>query len=298
MRLAVLSRKPSPYTARRFAEVARRTGRSLILLDPLQCSLTLGANPSVVHHGKIIDDVAVVLARIGNSIAPYGVAVLQHFELMGARAVNPAHAIEASRDKFRCLQLLTRAGLRVPDTVLLRSAKEIDKAAASVGGFPLVLKLPQGTQGIGVALVESPSGLESMAETLWELGQPVIIQRYIRETRGRDVRAVVVGGRVVAAMQRTARPGEFRANIHRGALGTAITLPAMYCAVAVAAAQATGLVVAGVDLFETQDGPLVLEVNSSPGLEGIERATGADVAGAIVEHAFSLVERTPSAATT
>ncbi len=288
MLLAILSRNPSLYTTRRFTQTARKMGHRTIVIDPLQCTLRLDKRPSVIHHGKVLDDVTAVLPRIGNSITEYGIAVVRQFELAGKTSVNPANAIAVTRDKMRSIQVLQQNGLPVPPTIMLRSPRDIPETVNLLGGMPIVVKLLQGTQGIGVMLVENLSSLESMVETLWGLGQNILLQRYEKECGGRDLRVIVVGDRVVAAMRRQARPGEFRANIHRGGAGTPVELPPEYEACALKAARITGLEVSGVDMLETPDGPKLLEVNSSPGFEAIEKVSGLDIAGTILEHAVRL----------
>ena len=203
--------------------------------------------------------------------------------------LNGAVSIARSRDKLRALQLLTRRKIDVPITVCARSPAGVEAALGLVGGCPAIVKLQQGTQGIGTMIAETSQAVHSLLETLWAMGQDIVLQEYIRESKGRDIRAIVVGGRVVAAMRRQAKPGEFRSNLHRGGKGGHVTLPLAYRRVAIKATRAMGLEVAGVDMLESKSGPKILEINSSPGLEGIERATTVDVAGAIVEHAEQYV---------
>jgi ribosomal protein S6--L-glutamate ligase len=292
MRLVILSRKSSLYSTRRFVEVAEQMGHQSVVIDTLNCTLSLGpTGPSVTHNGKNLADTSMVLPRIGNSITEYGLAVVRQFELAGIPTVNSALAINISRDKFRTMQLLAEKGVAVPTTLLLRNLHDLRAAAEALGGFPLVVKKVQGTQGVGVVLADSIASLESYLETLWGLGQHVLVQQYIKESAGTDLRAIVVDGKVVGAMRRQARPGEFRANLHRGGECTMVDLPEAYGRVALQAMEATGLRVGGVDMLETSQGPLVLEVNSSPGFEGIERATGIDIARLILEYAFSLPAR-------
>ncbi len=228
------------------------------------------------------------IPRIGASITGYGLSVVNQFDLMGVPLVNEAVPIARSRDKLRALQLLTRFGLDVPRTVMCRYREEVPLAVEQVGGLPCIVKLIQGTQGVGVLIASSMKEVEGMLDTLWHLGQEILLQQLIAESRGRDVRALVVGDRVVAAMRRTARQGEFRSNLHRGGEGQGLTLSRDYAETAVKAARVIGLEVAGVDMLESHGGPKVMEVNSSPGLEGLERATGVDVATAYVDHALEL----------
>jgi ribosomal protein S6--L-glutamate ligase len=225
-----------------------------------------------------------VLPRIGASITEYGLGVVQQFEMLGMFTVNTAQAIANSRDKMRSLQILTQEGLQVPATVLTRSARGLPMAVDAARGMPVVLKVLQGTQGVGVMLVHTPISLGSVLDTLRSLDQDVLIQQFIAEGMGRDYRAFVVGNKVVAAMMRTAPEGDFRSNIHRGGEGRLVKLPKPFQEAAIRAVKAVGLQIAGVDLMETHSGPTVLEVNSSPGFEGIEKATGLNIAGAILKH--------------
>lgn len=289
MRLAILSRRPTLYSTRRFVETAKRMNRKTVVLDPLHCMLVNEpAGPWISHHGKRLADIAVTLPRIGNSITEYGLAVVRQFEVAGVPTVNSALAINVSRDKWRTLQVLTERGVAIPASVLVRTAQDLEAVVELLGGPPFIVKKVQGAQGVGVMLAESVAGLGSMLETLWGLGQNVIVQRYVAECQGRDVRVIVVGDRVIGGMRRQARAGEFRANIHRGGGGEAIELPESYRQAALAAMAATGLHVGGVDMLESAQGPLVLEVNSSPGFEGLEQATGADIAGMILDYAYGL----------
>lgn len=290
MRLAILSRRPTLYSTRRFVETAKRTNRKTVVLDPLHCMLVTGpAGPAIIHHGKKLHDIAVALPRIGSSITEHGLAVVRQFEAAGVPTVNSALAINVSRDKWRTLQALTERGVAVPTSVLARMPQDLESAVELLGGPPFIVKKVQGAQGVGVMLVESVGGLSSILETLWGLGQNVLVQRYVAECQGSDVRVIVVGDKVIGGMRRQARAGEFRANIHRGGGGEPIDLPASYREAALKAMAATGLSVGGVDLLESADGPLVLEVNSSPGFEGLEQATGADIAGLILDYAYGLV---------
>ncbi|PYT09739.1 MAG: 30S ribosomal protein S6--L-glutamate ligase [Acidobacteria bacterium] len=288
MKILVLSRRRSLYSTRRFVETARRMGHRPMVVDPLNCFLVCGAsNPSVYHKNshKRLDDVDVVLPRIGASITEYGLAVVNHFEALGVPVVNGAQAIAQSRDKLRSLQILAQHRIDIPKTVMARTPAQIERALQEVGGPPVVLKLVQGTQGIGVMLAETQSALEAILDTLWGLGQNILIQEFIPESRGRDIRAMVVGGKVIAAMRRIARVGEFRSNIHRGGEGRVLLLPAEYERVAVESARVTGLTLAGVDMLESRVGPKVIEINSSPGFEGLEAATRLDIARLILNFA-------------
>ncbi len=226
-----------------------------------------------------------VIPRIGASITNYGLAVVRQFDMMGVPVLNTAIAIARSRDKLRALQLLTKKDIDVPATVCARTPDSIDLALSLIGGTPAIVKLQQGTQGIGTMIADTPQAVSSLLETLWAMGQDIILQEYIVESKGRDLRAIVVGKRVVACMRRQARAGEFRSNLHRGGLGVRVRLDPRYAQAAVAAVKVMGLEVAGVDMLEAKSGPKILEINSSPGLEGIEKTSGVDVAGAIIDHA-------------
>ncbi len=254
------------------------------IVNPLDCQLVCaGKDTRIEVSGTPLPAYDAVLPRIGASITDYGLAVVRHFEILGMPTVNGSSAIEESRDKMRCLQLLTRAGLQTPASVLTRSWRGLRSATETVGGMPAVLKILQGTQGVGVMLVHTPVSLGSVTETLRALDQDVIIQQFIAEGAGRDYRAFVIGNQVVAAMMRTAPEGEFRSNIHRGSEGKLVKLPRSYERAAVRAAQVLGLRIAGVDIMESNAGPLVIEVNSSPGFEGIEKATGLNIARAMMK---------------
>jgi ribosomal protein S6--L-glutamate ligase len=254
------------------------------VIDPLHCQLVIdGKRTRILYKGIRLPHYDAVLPRIGASITRYGLAVVRQFEALGMRVLNPSRAISDSRDKFRALQVLGEAGLHVPASVLSRSQSGLPQAIEAVRGFPVVLKMLQGTQGSGVMLLDTPISLESVMETLQGLDQDVIIQQFIAESSGNDYRAFVVGDRIAAAMMRKAAPGEFRANIHRGGQGSTIKLPPTFAKAAIRAARVLGLDVAGIDLIASRRGPLILEANSSPGFEGIEKATGLNLAGAIVD---------------
>ena len=248
--------------------------------------MVVGAGPRMLYRGEEVNGLRVVLPRIGASITGYGVAVVGHLTTMGIPVVNGAPAIARSRDKLRCLQLLSGAGIDIPRTVMAHDGSNIKRLVEEVGGLPAIVKLLRGTQGVGVMIATSMKEVATIFETFWELGQEIFIQEFIAESKGRDVRALVVGDKVVGAMRRKARKGEFRSNIHRGGEGKPIKLPAEYAAVAVRAAQTVGLGICGVDMLEANNGPKVMELNSSPGFEGLEEATGKDIAGAMVRHAL------------
>ena len=288
MRFLVLSRQPRLYSIRRFRQAARSRGHALWVLDPLACTLAMGpgaAPARVLHEGREVRGAGCVVPRIGAALGGHALAVVGHFETMGVPVVNGAEAIGRARDKLVTLQILSRLGIDTPATVLASGPASLDRALEIVGGPPVVLKLVKGAQGVGVILAESRAAAASTLETLWGLGGQVLIQEFVSESRGQDVRVLVIGGRVVAAMRRLAGAGEWRANLHRGGFGERIALASDYARAALDAARAIGLEVAGVDLLDGRQGPRVVEVNASPGFEGLERVTGMDIAGEILSHA-------------
>jgi ribosomal protein S6--L-glutamate ligase len=290
MRLAILSRGKSLHSIRRLLQEAKKARVPCDIINPVECQLLIDGKKSGILVGStpLIHSYDCILPRIGASITDYGLAVVQQFETLGMRPVNSSRSIAASRDKMRCLQILTGAGIKVPPTVLTRTTKALRAAVETVRGMPVVLKVLKGTQGVGVMLVHSPISLGSVLETLHELDQDVILQQFIAEGAGRDYRAFVIGDRVIAAMRRTAPEGEFRSNIHRGGEGELVKLSPAYERAAIRSAKVLGLEVAGVDLMESATGPLVIEVNSSPGFEGIEKATGLNIARLIIRHMIQI----------
>jgi ribosomal protein S6--L-glutamate ligase len=233
----------------------------------------------------------VVIPRIGAGITNYGLAVVHHFEMTGTAILNRSQAIARARDKLRSLQLLMRHNVDIPRTVFARSPVHLDRMLTAVGGTPCIVKLVEGTQGIGVMIAESRESLEAMLETFFAIGQNIIIQEFIKESKGRDVRAFVIGNRVVGAMRREAKLGEFRSNIHRGGQGRAVELSPEYEKAALLATRIMGLQIAGVDMLESKDGPKVMEVNASPGFEGLENATHDDIASQIISYAVDYAEK-------
>ena len=285
MRLAILSRAPRAYSTRRLRAAAVERGHDVKVLNTLRFAIDLSGDvPDLQFRGRQLTDYDAILPRIGNSITYFGTAVVRQFEQMDVYTPNTANGISNSRDKLRATQILARHDIGMPATTFVRNRVDVVPAIERVGGAPVVLKLLEGTQGIGVILAPSVKVAEAIIETLQSTRQQVLIQRFITESKGRDIRALVVGDRVVAAMRRVAQGDEFRSNVHRGGSVEAVTLDPEYERVAVRAAQIMGLKVAGVDMLEGNDGPLVMEVNSSPGLEGIETATRLDVAGAIIDY--------------
>ncbi|MGI8560487.1 MAG: 30S ribosomal protein S6--L-glutamate ligase [Luteimonas sp.] len=291
MKLAILSRNSKLYSTRRLVDAARVRDHSVRVLDPLRCYMRISDAGFDMHYkGRPIAGYGAVIPRIGASITRYGNAVLHQFELMGSYTPNPSAAIACARDKLRCHQLLAAQGIGLPATVFGDNPDDTVDLLSMLGGPPHVIKLSEGAQGAGVMLTEKPSASRSVVEALRGLYANFLVQEYIAEARGADLRCFVVGDTVVAAIRRQASPGEFRSNLHRGGTAEAVEADAQEQAVAVRAAQVLGLGVAGVDLIRADRGPLVLEVNASPGLEGIEEATGQDIAGRIIEYVSGMYE--------
>jgi ribosomal protein S6--L-glutamate ligase len=286
MKLAILSRNSKLYSTRRLIEAARVRGHSARVLDPLRCYMRIASDGFDMHYkGKPLAGYDAVIPRIGASITRYGVAVLHQFELMGCRTLNPSQAIASARDKLRAHQLLAAQGIGMPATVFGDNPDDTSDLLSMLGPPPHVIKLNESAQGAGVMLTEKPSASRSVVEALRGLYANFLVQEFIAEAEGADIRCFVVGDSVVAAMRRQAPKGDFRSNLHRGGTAEAVAPSDDERAIAVRAAHVLGLGVAGVDLIRAQRGPLVLEVNSSPGLEGIEAATGVDVAEKIIEYA-------------
>ncbi len=285
MKLAILSRAPRCYSTQRLRQAATERGHDVLVLNTLRFGIDLsGDEPDLTFRGKQLSTYDAVLPRIGNSITYFGTAVVRQFEQMDVYTPNSSYGITNSRDKLRATQILSRHKIGMPATTFVRNRADLIPAIKRVGGAPVVIKLLEGTQGIGVILAPDIKVAEAIIETLHSTKQNVLIQRFVSESKGRDIRALVVGDRVVAAMRRVAQGDEFRSNVHRGGSVEKVALDPAYEAVAVKSAQIMGLRVAGVDMLEGNDGPLVMEVNSSPGLEGIEAATKLDVAGAIIDY--------------
>lgn len=285
MKLAILSRAPRSYSTQRLRSAALERGHQVKVLNTLRFAIDLSTDePDLQFRGRQLSDYDAVLPRIGNSITYFGTAVVRQFEQMDVYTPNTASGITNSRDKLRAFQILSRHNIDMPPTMFVQDRADVIPAIHQVGGAPVVIKLLEGTQGIGVILAPQLKVAEAIIETLQSTRQNVLIQQFVEESKGRDVRALVVGDRVVAAMRRTAKGEEFRSNVHRGGSVEKVELDPEFERTAVRAAQIMGLKVAGVDMLEGDDGPLVLEVNSSPGLEGIEAATKLDVAGAIIDY--------------
>ncbi len=291
MKIAILSRNSSLYSTSRLVEAARQRGHSVRVLDPLRCYMRIAAEGFEIHYkGRSLSGFDAVIPRIGSSITFYGTAVLRQFEMMGVYTPNSSDAVLRARDKLRSLQLLAREGIAMPITVFGDYPDDTADLLTMLGDPPHVIKLNEGAQGQGVLLAEKRSASQGMIEAFRGLYANFVVQEFIGEAKGGDLRCFVVGDRVVAAMHRQAPEGEFRANIHRGGTASAVELSEDERAIALRAARVMGLTVAGVDLLRSNRGPLLLEVNSSPGLEGIEAATGVDVAGSIIEHLLASVD--------
>ena len=283
MRIGILSRDSGLYSTRRLREAAEERGHEATVVDYLRCYMDITSlRPRVLLAGEPLEFDAVI-PRIGATYTFYGTAVVRQFEVAGVLPANESQSIVRARDKLRSLQLLARAGIGLPVTSFAHSTKDIDGLLDIVGKPPYIIKLLEGTQGVGVVMAETRNAAESVIAAFRQLDANILVQRFVTEARGRDLRAFVVGDRVVAAMERTARAGEFRANIHRGASAAPIELSAAERETALHAAHTLGLSISGVDMLRSDEGPVVIEVNSSPGLEGIERSSGVDVAGAVVE---------------
>jgi len=284
LKIAILSRGPRLYSTRRLVEEGKERGHTMRVIDPLRCYMNIASHKPEIHYkGQKLEHIDAVIPRIGASVTFYGTAVLRQFEMMDVFPANESVAISRSRDKLRSLQLLARKGIGLPVTGFAHSPDDVQDLIKTVGGAPLVIKLLEGTQGIGVVLAETQKAAESVIDAFLGLDANILIQEFIKEAGGSDVRCFVVGDKVVAAMRRQAPEGEFRANIHRGATASVIKLTPEERSTALRAAKIMGLNVCGVDILRSNHGPVVLEVNSSPGLEGIERATQKNVAGLIVE---------------
>jgi ribosomal protein S6--L-glutamate ligase len=296
MRIAILSRRPELYSTQALFEAGRARGHDVQVMDTLQFDVSINRRkPQLLYRGEKFERFDAVIPRIGASITIYGLAVVRQFEMMGVYCLNESQAIARSRDKLRTLQLLCRHDVGVPPTIFTRQAQHVAHCVKHVAGPPVVVKLLEGTQGIGVVLAESERAANSVVEAFHGLDQNILIQKFIKEAKGADIRALVVGRKVVAAMKRQAEPGEFRSNLHRGGSATKMRLTAEYRKTALAAARVLGLRMAGVDMLESKDGPMIMEVNSTPGLEGIQKTTAIDVAAAVIEHLEQEITPAPSA---
>ncbi|TVR38286.1 MAG: 30S ribosomal protein S6--L-glutamate ligase [Cryomorphaceae bacterium] len=283
MKIAILSRNAKLYSTRRLVEAAQELGHEAVVLDHLNCAMIKEKqNPMVYFNGQRLEGFDAVIPRIGASVTMYGTAVVRQFEMMGVFAANSSISIVRSRDKLRSMQIFSRHDIGIPKTIFARNPRQIDSLLKEIGGAPVVIKLLEGTQGIGVVLAETRKAANAVIEAFHGLNANMLIQEFIKEAGGADIRAFVVGGKVVGSMKRQGAEGEFRSNLHRGGHATRIRLSKEERQLAVNAARAMGLNVAGVDMIRSNRGPLVLEVNSSPGLKGIEEATGKNIAGEII----------------
>lgn len=283
MKIAVLSRNRRLYSTRRLVEAGEKRGHEMHVIDTLKCYMDItSASPAIWYMGNKLEGFDAVIPRIGASVTHYGLAVIRQFEMMGVYCLTESVALGRSRDKLRALQLLSRKGLGLPKTSFAYNVHDTKELIKLVGGTPVVLKLCEGTQGRGIVLAETPKAAESVIEAFRELRAEFLVQEFIKEAGGSDIRCFVIGGKVVAAMQRTAAEGEFRSNLHRGGTAQITKLTPTERRTAIKAAATMGLPVAGVDLLRSHRGPLVMEVNSSPGLEGIEQTTNKDIADAIL----------------
>ncbi|MCW3086229.1 MAG: alpha-L-glutamate ligase [Bacteroidetes bacterium] len=285
MKIAILSRGPKLYSTRRLVEAAEQRGHEVMVLDHLKCVLVIEkGNPHIFYGGKEVTGIDAIIPRIGTSVTFYGAAVVRQFEQMKVFSSVESQALVRSRDKLRSLQLLAKAGIGMPKTAFASAPKNIETVLEQVGGAPCVIKLLEGTQGIGVILAETHKSAKSVIESFLALKANILVQEFIKEAGGADIRAFIVDGKIVGAMKRQGLPGEFRSNLHRGGSANVIELTKEERETAIKAAKKLGLAVAGVDMLQSSRGPLVMEVNSSPGLEGIEGATGVDIAGKIIEY--------------
>lgn len=285
MNIKILSRNSSLYSTSRLIEAAKKRKHSVEIIDPLKCDLIIEKKkPSVYYRGKYLTETDAVIPRIGASITYYGTAVVRQFEMMGCFTTTESQALVRSRDKLRSLQILSRGRLGLPKTVFTNYSRDVREIIEHVGGAPLIIKLLEGTQGLGVVLAETTNAAESVIEAFNGLQARVIVQEFIKEAKGADIRAFIVDGQVVGAMKRQGKEGEFRSNLHRGGSAEVISLTDEEENAAIKAAKCMGLGVAGVDMLQSARGPLILEVNSSPGLEGIEKATGKDIAKSIIRY--------------
>lgn len=291
-KIAILSRNKTLYSTKRLAEAIEKRGHEAVILDHLKCDIVIEQDrPTIIYRGEEIKGISAVIPRIGSSVTFYGAAVVRQFEMMNVPTAVESQSLVRSRDKLRSLQILARSNVGMPKTVFTNYSKEVDKIIESVGGAPLIVKLLEGTQGYGVVLAPTKKAAESMIEAFHSMKARVIVQEFIQEAKGADIRAFVIGNKVVGAMKRQGKEGEFRSNLHQGGEGKVVRLNRKEREAALTAAKAMNLSIAGVDLLQSDRGPLVLEVNSSPGLQGIEKATGKDIACEIVKYMEKMIEQ-------
>ncbi len=284
MKIAMMARNPNLYSHQRLKEAAESRGHEMHVINTLRCYMNIASRrPEIFYNGEKLEGFDAVIPRIGASVTFYGLAVLRQFEMMGVFPVNESVAIGRSRDKLRSMQLLARDGIGLPVTTFAHDPKVAEEVIELAGGAPLVIKLLEGTQGLGVVLADTERSAKSVIEAFRATNTNILVQEFIKEAGGTDIRAIVVGGKVIAAMKRSGAEGEFRSNLHRGGSAAVVKLSPEERSTAIRAAKAMGLAVCGVDMLRANHGPVVMEVNSSPGLEGVEKATGLDIAGTIVE---------------
>ena len=291
MKIGILSRNANLYSTKRLVEAIIEKGHEAFVIDHLKCDIVIEQDrPDIYYKGESLSYLDAVIPRIGASVTFYGTAVVRQFEMMNIFSAVESQALVRSRDKLRSLQILAKAGVGLPKTVFTNYSKEVNHLIDSVGGAPLIVKLLEGTQGYGVVLAPTKKAAQSIIEAFHSMKARVIVQEFIQESKGADIRAFIVNGKVVGAMKRQGKEGEFRSNLHQGGSGSLIKLSKNEREMALTAARAMGLPIAGVDLLQSARGPLILEVNSSPGLEGIEKSTDKDIAGSIVKYVTSVVE--------
>lgn len=292
MRIVILSKKKTFYSTRRIISIAVKKGHNVIFVDPMKCNVVIDENGLAIYYkNKRLNNIDLVITRIGYAITNYGLSVVRQFEMTGSKVINISGGIDKSGNKMRCLQLLAANKIAVPRTVITLEPKNIFKAIQMVGGVPVILKPLYGSQGKGIIFAESIKAVDSIMETLWGLEQNILIQQYISESKGEDIRVFVIGNQVVASMRRIAQKNDFRSNIHRGGTGEKIELTKNMKKIAVKSAKVLELEIAGIDMLETSDGPLILEVNSSPGFEELEKITGVNVGEMIVDYAVLAAEK-------
>ena len=288
MRIGILARGKESYSVKRLHKAANRMGHVVTLMDPFDCYLHIGCKGRAIYHRRRpVDNLDVIIPRFSAATARYGLEVAEHFEWIGVPLVNSARAIDNARNKFASLRILASYGVPVPPTFTVGSTEFLEQSVRRAGNYPFIAKPFEGTQGKGIMLLDTPNALSSAIGAMCDLYRDYIIQPFIGEASGQDIRALVIGGKLICAMQRIARDGEFRANIHRGAVGIMIELKTEYAEIALQAADAMQLGISGVDILETKKGPVVIEVNPSPGFEGLEAATDMDIARKMIEYAVS-----------
>lgn len=290
-KIAILSRNKSLYSTKRLVESIENKGHEAVVLDHLKCDIVIEQDqPAIFYNGEKVKHIDAIIPRIGSSVTFYGAAVVRQFEMMNIPTAVESQALVRSRDKLRSLQILARSNVGMPKTVFTNYSKEVKKIIDSVGGAPLIVKLLEGTQGYGVVLAPTKKAAESIIEAFHSMKARVIVQEFIEEAKGADIRAFIIDNKVVGAMKRQGKEGEFRSNLHQGGTGTLIKLTKQEREVALTAAKAMGLSIAGVDMLQSERGPLILEVNSSPGLEGIEKTTNKDIATEVINYVIKSIE--------